>query len=741
MQEEIVKVTSDISVKHVDVIIPVYAGFDETVSAVSTAASTIDRDFVNLVVINDCSPEPEITRWLRENSENLGFELLENEQNLGFVRTVNRGMRLHEDRDVVLLNSDVEVANDWLVRLQETAYSKENVASVTATANNATICSFPVFCEDNKLPFNISVQQVDRSFSKCVPSQTSVEIPTAVGCCMYIRRDALTKLGVFDAETFGRGYGEENDWSQRAIKADLVNLHALNVFVYHKGAVSFAEESDPRKQESLEIINRRYPNYIRDVHQFISNDPAHPWRLKALLKIISELEMPRILAISHGLGGGVKTHILEMVRSLSGLCFLHLEPLSEHIVRLNFLPSVMKGPCLDFQLPEQYDDLLDVLRACRVNHVHFHHTMNLHNRVWKVAADLECEFDYTLHDYWVLNANPTLTDSTGEFIGEGNAVNGAYQSSSKLPKGITLEDWREKHRKLMKDARYLIFPSKDLLHRISRVAPFQDLEQWVVTPHLDHWYITSSKVQWNPQSPLKVAVIGALSKEKGADVLEGVAKELCSEPIEFHLMGYAYRKLDSSVITHGPYPEEQCIERLRSINPDVVWFTARWPETYSYTLSVALKGGFPVVAPNIGAFPERLSGKEKVLIVDRGLNIKELSNLWRKISSDPTVIDNASAPRIESDISYDKGFYNTKYSVGIIPKSPTDKVAVEKIQSLIDQARVRNTALRRSEFVLRVLLRLREFRGVSFLVNLVPLKVQRMVKRRLSRQPIHELTK
>ena len=41
----------------------------------------------------------------------------------------------------------------------------------------------------------------------------------------------------------------------------------------------------------------------------------------------------------------------------------------------------------------------------------------------------------------------------------------------------------------------------------------------------------------------------------------------------------------------------------------MVWFPALWPETYSYTLSACLLGGWPVVAPDIGAFAERLQGR------------------------------------------------------------------------------------------------------------------------------------
>ena len=37
-------------------------------------------------------------------------------------------------------------------------------------------------------------------------------------------------------------------------------------------------------------------------------------------------------------------------------------------------------------------------------------------------------------------------------------------------------------------------------------------------------------------------------------------------------------------------------------------FAAQVPETFAYTLSVALQSGLPIVASALGAFPERLAG-------------------------------------------------------------------------------------------------------------------------------------
>ena len=83
-----------------DVIIPVYRGLEDTQRSVLSALASPCQTAWHLVVINDCSPEPEVTQWLREiAAQEPRIILLENEENLGFVATVNRGMRLHPDRD------------------------------------------------------------------------------------------------------------------------------------------------------------------------------------------------------------------------------------------------------------------------------------------------------------------------------------------------------------------------------------------------------------------------------------------------------------------------------------------------------------------------------------------------------------------------------------------------------------------------------------------------------------------
>ena len=67
---------------------------------------------------------------------------------------------------------------------------------------------------------------------------------------MYIRRDCLNDVSLFDADRFGRGY-EENDFCLRASAQGWRHLLACDTFVFHSGEVSFGADSLSGKEAGL----------------------------------------------------------------------------------------------------------------------------------------------------------------------------------------------------------------------------------------------------------------------------------------------------------------------------------------------------------------------------------------------------------------------------------------------------------------------------------------------------------
>ena len=262
----------------VEIVLPVYGGL---VVVQRCLASLFDARCTtpwHLTVIDDASPQPEVGRWLREFAfVHPEVTVIFNARNLGFVATVNLGMRLAGRRDVVLLNSDTEVAGDWLDRLVRASRSEPKVGTVTPFSNNATICSYPRYCEDNPLPAGWTPTALDRLFAEANQGLT-IDIPTAIGFCMVVRRDCLDEVGDFDEQTFGAGYGEENDFCVRATAHGWRHLHALDVFVFHAGAASFSDSRHELQRSALEAIRRLHPHYEAMVSEFVQRDTARPFR-------------------------------------------------------------------------------------------------------------------------------------------------------------------------------------------------------------------------------------------------------------------------------------------------------------------------------------------------------------------------------------------------------------------------------------------------------------------------------
>jgi len=261
----------------IDVVVPVYGGLEATRRCLESVLAHPQRAAHEVVVVDDRGPDPAIAAYLDTLAASARITLLRNEQNLGFVRSVNRGMALHADRDVVLLNSDTEVANDWLDRLARAAHSAPDIATATPFSNNATICSYPYEGWTGAVPGMLGLAGLDRVFAETLAGRT-LDIPTAVGFCMFIRRDCLDRVGLFDVEKFGRGYGEENDFCMRALKSGWRHVLAADAFVFHEGSVSFGTEKLKLIERATQVLCEAHPDYPQRVHEFIARDPARPLR-------------------------------------------------------------------------------------------------------------------------------------------------------------------------------------------------------------------------------------------------------------------------------------------------------------------------------------------------------------------------------------------------------------------------------------------------------------------------------
>lgn len=626
--------------RSVVIIVPVYRDIAVTKRCLdSVIAAGLPKD-CRLLVVEDKSPDSGMGAVLDSYRSHANVTVLHNDENLGFVKTVNLGMKWANQDDVILLNSDTEVAGDWVERMGRHVHANQKIASVTATSNHATICSFPLMDERPAWPLKQTTAQMQSHFG-AQNNLRSVEIPTAVGFCMYIARSALTDVGLFDEEAFGKGYGEECDFCMRATRRGWTHLQALDVGVFHQGEVSFAKTSNPSKERSEKIVRERYPEYAHLVAEFAGRDPARAQRIGVLLDILGSLETPTELLVTHIHGGGVERFVQDQLQDSKDQKNILVLRQGSRQGRYR-LYSADPSLCIDLEFSPKYapELLRSVCQLARVRKMQFHHLMDMDGHMLKLLKALDIPFDFYMHDYWTICPQINLTTQSGQYCGEPAAIvcnrciaERNLRPLAPLPNDLPhqIDPWRELYAWIFERASAVVCPSRDVELRAKRYHPGG---KTVVRYHEDQAVFKRVPVRTpivSADKPLRIAVLGAMAPHKGSAVVRALADYVQSKriPIEIFVFGTFDHQSENArgIQVLGSYDENELEELLEKKGIHLVWFPPGAPETYSYTLSHAMSFGYPIVAPRFGAFTERLEERSLTWTYDIRAEVSEICGL------------------------------------------------------------------------------------------------------------------
>lgn len=278
----------------VAIVVPVYDAPDDVARCLaSVLRHTTGR--ARLIVIDDASPDPRIAPLLDRYVGLPGVEVLRNPVNRGFTATANRGIEAAGTADVVLLNADTEVGPHWLTGLRRAVASGPDIASATAVSDNAGAFSVPELESENALPAAWSFDQTARALWQHAGLAYPM-LPTGNGFCLYLRRAALDAVGALDAEAFPQGYGEENDWCQRAAAAGWRHAIAGTVLVRHARSRSFGHARRiALGTAGMAVLRARWPRYEADVGASLYSYERRvlDWRVRRLYAAATAANAPR----------------------------------------------------------------------------------------------------------------------------------------------------------------------------------------------------------------------------------------------------------------------------------------------------------------------------------------------------------------------------------------------------------------------------------------------------------------
>jgi len=388
------------------------------------------------------------------------------------------------------------------------------------------------------------------------------------------------------------------------------------------GEMRFAGSARAEQQD----VDRLHPQYLPLVGEFIRRDPVRPLRESLdVARLANRARNGAILFFNHTWGGGTERHAQEMARLLEDhgtpVFFCRVASDDPGFLRLEDAASPELPNLPIFEVARDVGRFARTLATIGVRHIHIQHLAGMPEStadfIRSVARATDLAYDLTVHDYIAICPRIVLVDRSGVYCGEPpiDVCEDCVRRDGSPFGNPSVWEWRERYARLLLGARRVFIPDQDVGQRLRRFFPTVNFE---VRPHL----MKSSgdlgaqraarKLPERLNRRRRIAILGAISNEKGSGLLFDTANAAKSRdlPMDFIVVGYTNRddeltRLGNVEIT-GRYEEEETATRLLAVDPDLVWFPAVWPETFSYTLSAVFAAGLFPVAFNIGALASRI---------------------------------------------------------------------------------------------------------------------------------------
>ena len=245
-----------------------------------------------IIVVENASKDGSAA-WLKEQSD---LRCIYNEKNLGFPKGCNQGLAIATGTELLLLNSDTVVTQNWLKNLRCALYSSPQAGAAGCVTN---------YCSNDQqieVPYGDleEMQLFAAEYNKASDPVRWEKKATLVGFCYLFKREVFEKIGWLD-EQFSPGNFEDDDYSLRILQAGYDLLLCRDTFIHHFGSASFLQSCT--KQEASEKEARFRALNLRNAALFHEkwHVPADykrmkPEELRAFLQRNKETQVHRLPA-------------------------------------------------------------------------------------------------------------------------------------------------------------------------------------------------------------------------------------------------------------------------------------------------------------------------------------------------------------------------------------------------------------------------------------------------------------
>jgi glycosyltransferase involved in cell wall biosynthesis len=342
-----------------------------------------------------------------------------------------------------------------------------------------------------------------------------------------------------------------------------------------------------------------------------------------------------VILVSHDSSGGVERVLSDRIAAITadGKRAITLRPVHDPESAGGFIPGLCRigmeeePGCanLIYRLPDELPALTRLLRGQRPELFEVHHRLGHHPSVMQLAGLLAVPTAYQLHDYAAFCPRITLFGREQRYCGEpaelAACVACVADAGDRTGEAIGVAELRARSAGEFAAARSIVVPSADMARRVSRQFPGV---RAVVVPHEDDLGIQPPPPV--PRGlPRRICVIGAISVEKGFDVLLACARDAAARdlPLSFVLVGHSTddeRLFDTGrVFVTGRYGEDDAERLIREQAAHLAFLPSIVPETWGFSLGLAWRSGLRASVFDIGAMAARVRATGHGVVMPLGL--------------------------------------------------------------------------------------------------------------------------
>ncbi len=270
------------------IVIITYNNLDYTKDCISSIRKYTKKGTYEIIVVDNLSSDG-TRQWLKEQKN---IKIVLNNENMGFPKGCNQGIKkANPNYDILLLNNDTIVTENWLDNLNKCLYSDDKIGAVGAVCNHNENLQGVNFSYEN---FDI-MQELAKA-NNISNKEKWEEKVFLIGFCILIKRNVLEEIGYLDEE-YTPGYIDDNDLSLRIIKNGYKLMLCHDCFIHHYLGSAFRK--DLTKFYPILSKNREYFKNKWGFETFAFDDIKY-----ASLKILEDMDKNdlKVLEIQCGIG-------------------------------------------------------------------------------------------------------------------------------------------------------------------------------------------------------------------------------------------------------------------------------------------------------------------------------------------------------------------------------------------------------------------------------------------------------